>query len=110
MQHDLPAGQAYNCRYPRQRLRGKPRKRWIDYVKETCSKYNLGIRNATILVYERETLTAQVDDKKYEEESPSTNAFIDMFSRPYTGTSHKCQTAIIFLEPLRRKYPHFDRQ
>ena len=53
MKQDSPAAQAYNCRYQGQRKRGRPRKRWIDGVKETCSKYNLEIRDATTLAYER---------------------------------------------------------
>jgi hypothetical protein len=49
----LLAVQVYKCHYPGQRSRGRPRKRWIDCVKETCHKHNLEIRDTTILTNEK---------------------------------------------------------
>lgn len=57
MQYDQPAAQAYNTRYEGYRSKGRPRKRWIDCVSETCSKKGIGLRKATILAHERKLLT-----------------------------------------------------
>jgi hypothetical protein len=33
--------------------RGRPRKRWIECIAETCLKYGLTTREATLLAYDR---------------------------------------------------------
>ena len=53
MQYDQPAAQAYNYQCSGYKARGRPRKRWIDYVTETCLKQRLRTREATLLAYER---------------------------------------------------------
>jgi hypothetical protein len=58
MQPKLSAAQTYNCRYPRQTSRGRPRKDGLT-VKEVC----LGIRDNYMNENASQRLTAPVDNK-----------------------------------------------
>ena len=53
MHYDKPASQAYNKWCSGYKARGRPRKRWIECVAETCLKYGLTTRVARLLAYDR---------------------------------------------------------
>ena len=53
MQQDQPAAHAYNKLCQRYRNTGKPRKRWIDCVKETCHRHGIQIGEANNMAKER---------------------------------------------------------
>ena len=53
MTPNQPASRAYNTRYSGYKRKGRPRKRWIDGVKETLKRNNISVQTAAELAYHR---------------------------------------------------------
>ena len=53
MKPDQPAARAYCMKTSGYKARGRPRKRWIDEIKETLNKFNMTPAQATQLVISR---------------------------------------------------------
>ena len=53
MSPSQPASRAYNTKYSGYKGRGRPRKRWIEGVKETLKNYNIPVERASELAYHR---------------------------------------------------------
>src|SRR6218665_2107426 len=67
------------------RNRGRPKKRWVDMIREDCKELNMTLQEAAHMTRDRKVWRATIDERLTRAtESPGAPGHLAVVTRPYT--------------------------